>query len=317
MKTNRTPKERADPAGPPPALHLSWTDFYLVLAINREASVAKACRVLGMTHATLLRKLDAIETRLHTRLFERVRGRYTLTAAGVEIENAARAFEPVARAAESRATGQDLRPSGTVRVSVASIVLEHLLPPLLAQFATAFPEVQLELTSARENVSLRRREADVAIRVADDVPQWLVGRKLAELRFRIYGRRTDRTRMPLRPVEALLTQQRWIAFEQDARDLKFERWLADAVPERNVVLRVDRFSHALAMVRAGLGVALLPVFLETVFSDLQPLTEPIPALQTPLWLITHPELRNTARIQVLMRALAPALTNALEERAKG
>ena len=65
------------------------------------------------------------------------------------------------------------------------------------------------------------------------------------------------------------------------------------------------------MVRAGLGIALLPAFLEGSVRDLQPLTEPIAALEMPLWLITHPELRNTARIQVLMHAFAPALENAV------
>lgn len=296
---------------PLPRSRVAWTDFHVVLTVSREGSVAKACTVLGMTHSTLLRKLELIEARLRTRLFERVRGRYTLTPAGHEIEQAARAFEPHARAAESRVLGQDLRPSGDVRVSVASIILDHLLPPILGQFASAFPEVRIELVASRELVSLRRREADVAIRVADEVPQWLVGRKLADLRFKIYGRRRGRTNVALRATEALAAERRWIGFEPDARDLKFDRWLANEVPEKNVVLRVDNFSHALTMVRAGLGIALLPAFLEGCVSDLQPLTAPIAALDTPLWLITHPELRNTTRIQVLMRAIAPALANAV------
>jgi len=112
---------------------MPWTDFHLVRMIARERSVAKACKALGMTHSTLLRKLDQIETRLQARLFERLRGRYTLTPAGQEIDQAARLFEPVAQAAETRVLGHDLLPSGEVRVTVSSIVLHHLLPPLLAQ----------------------------------------------------------------------------------------------------------------------------------------------------------------------------------------
>lgn len=297
-------------AGPP--AHLSWTDFHTVLSIARHGSVARACEALGMTHSTLLRKLDLIETRLKTRLFERVRGRYTLTASGEAIEQAARAFEPIAREAETRAVGQDLRPSGEVRVSVAAILIDHLLPPVLAQFASAFPEVQIELTASREQVSLRRREADVAIRLADEVPEWLVGRQLARMRFAIYGRRQGRMAMPLRKVEALSRERRWIGLERDARDLKFDRWLAAHVPDDRVVLRVDDFNQALAMVRAGLGVALLPAFVERAVAGLQPLTAPIPELETPLWLVTHPELKNTMRVTVLMRAFGPALSHALD-----
>jgi DNA-binding transcriptional LysR family regulator len=290
---------------------MPWTDFHLILCVNREGSVAKACGALGMTHSTLLRKLDLIESRLKTRLFERVRGRYTLTPAGHEIEQAALAFEPLARAAETRARGQDLRPNGHVRVSAASIVIDQLMPPVLAQFASAFPDVQIELTASRDHVSLRRREADVAIRIADEVPDWLVGRKLADLRFKVYGRRRGRSKVPLRSFEQLADERRWISFERDASDMKFDRWLAAAVPDANVLLRIDNFAHAATLVRAGLGVAVLPQFVEGSLPDLQPLSPPIPALDTPLWLVTHPELKNTTRIQVLMRAFGPALANAV------
>ena len=95
-----------------------------------------------MSHVTLLRKLDAIETRLKAKLFERVRGRYTATAAGEELIAAAASMEPLARGAEMRVLGQDLRPSGLVRVTAASIVVDQLLPSVLSQFSAAFPDVR-------------------------------------------------------------------------------------------------------------------------------------------------------------------------------
>ena len=313
MQTRPNTFEAADVGLVSPARpHMPWTDYHVVLSVAREGSVAKASAALGMTHSTLLRKLDQIETRLKTRLFERVRGRYSLTPAGHEIEQAARAFEPIAQAAETRVLGQDLRPTGDVRVSAAPIVIDHLLPPVLVQFASAFPEVRIELAGTREHVSLRRREADVAIRIADAVPDWLVGRKLAELQFKVYSRRRAGANPAPRQVAELTGTRRWIGFERDARDLKFDRWLDAAVPDGSIMLRVDNFGHALTMVRAGLGIALLPAFLEGSVGELQPLTTPIAALRTPLWLITHPELKNTMRIKMLMRAFAPALANAVE-----
>lgn len=291
-------------------LRLNWSDFQTVLTVARHGSVAKAVRPLGMTHSTLLRKLDLIESRLETKLFNRGRLRYTLTAAGHEIERAAREFEPLAIGAEMRASGADLRPSGEVRVSVSSIVIDHLLPSVLAQFRSSFPDVQIELVSTREHVNLRRREADIAIRIADTVPDWLVGRKLADLQFKVFTRKTGRGKLPLQSIDDLTGQRRWIAFERDSHDLKFDRWLAGRVPADQVVLRVDNFSHAANMARAGIGIALLPAFVESSIPDLQPLTDSIEELETPLWLVTHPELKDAARIQVLMRAFGPALANA-------
>jgi DNA-binding transcriptional LysR family regulator len=294
---------------------LAWSDFLLVHEIARHGSVAQATAALGMSHATLLRRLDRIETRLQTPLFERVRGRYALTAAGHEIDQAARAIEPIASAAETRARGRDPRPSGEVRLSTSSIVATHLLPSVLAQFGTAFPDVRIELSTSREHVNLRRRDADVALRIADTVPDWLVGRELGMLRFRVYARRSGRT-AALRDIDELRTQRRWIAFERDALDQKFDRWLNTQVDDARVVLRVDNFNHAAAMARAGLGLALLPSFVEQHLPELQPLTPSLAALDTPLWLVTHPELRHAPRVQVMLRAFAPALANALA-RVKG
>lgn len=290
---------------------LPWSDFLVVHAIARHGSIAKATTSLGMSHATLLRRLEQIETRMQTPLFERVRGQYTLTAAGHEIDQAARAIEPIAMAAETRARGTDPRPSGEVRLNTSSIIATHLLPVVLAQFGTAFPEVRIELSTSRDHVNLRRRDADVALRIADTVPDWLVGRELGLLRFKVYARRSGRTAVALRDAAELSRQRRWIAFERDAVDQKFDRWLASQVEDSNVVLRVDNFTHAAAMARAGLGIALLPTFIEGSLVDLQPLTAPIAELDTPLWLVTHAELRNVPRIQVILRAFGPALANRL------
>ncbi len=299
-------------AAVPARMRLAWSDFHVVLTVARHGSVARASAALAVTHATLLRKLASIEQRLKSRLFDRSRGRYSLTSAGEEVARAAERFEPLAREAEMRVLGQDLRPSGQVRVAVAGIIIDHLLPPILGQFASAFPDVSIELVASREHVSLARREADVAIRVTDRVPDWLIGRKLGELQFKVYGVSRSGLHTPLRSAAELARQRRWISFERDARDLKFDRWLDANVPDSSVVMRVDQFGHALAMVRGGLGVALLPAFLEATCPQLQPLTTAIDELQTPMWLVTHQELRNTMRVKVMMQAFGPALSHLIQ-----
>lgn len=290
---------------------LAWTDFQTVLVVAQCGSVAKACVTLAMSHVTLLRKLDAIETRLKAKLFKRVRGRYTATAAGDAVIAAASSMEPLARDAELRVLGQDLRPSGLVRVTATSILVDQLLPSVLKQFAASFPDVVIEFATSREHAILARREADVAIRISDQVPEWLVGRKLGEIDFCVYELRRKTFQPTPRSVAELVTQRRWISFEHEVRDLKFDRWLDAHVPDASVVLRVDGFSAALAMLRGGLGMCLLPTFLERTCPELKPLCTPIKALRTPLWLLTHQELRQTMRIKVLMQAFGPALANAI------
>lgn len=291
---------------------LAWGDFQLVLVVAEVGQLSKACEVLAMSHVTLLRKLASIETRLKVRLFDRVRGHCQPTAAGAELVEAAQAMAPLAQTAELRVMGQDLRPSGHVRVTAAGILVNQLLLPVLRQFAQSFPDVTLEFTTSRDHHSLARREADVALRVSDSVPDWLIGRQLGQVDFAVYGLKRPRKPTPLQPLAKLLEEKSWIAFERDARDLKFDRWLADELPERSVVIRVDGFDPALALVRAGLGIALLPTFVASSCADIEPLSANIRALRTPLWMITHKDLRDTMRIKVLMQAVGPALAHALK-----
>lgn len=296
---------------------LAWSDFQLVLVVAEIGQLSRACEVLAMSHVTLLRKLAAIETRLKVRLFDRVRGHCQPTAAGAELVEAAQVMAPLAQDAELRVMGQDLRPSGHVRVTAAGILVNQLLLPVLRQFAQAFPDVTLEFTASRDHHSLARREADVALRVSDSVPDWLIGRELGRVDFAVFGLRRPGKPQPLQLLARLLEQRNWIAFERDARDLKFDRWLADHLPERSVVIRADGFDQALAMVRAGLGVALLPAFVAQNSPDIAPLSATIPALRTPLWLITHKDLRDTMRVKVLMQAVGPALAHALKDATAG
>ena len=298
--------------GPRSNTWLSWADFHLVLVVSEIGQLSKACEALAMSHVTLLRKLAAIETRLKVRLFDRVRGHCRPTEAGLELIDAAQAMAPLAQQAELKVMGQDLRPSGHVRVTAAGILVSHLLPQVLHQFAQSFPEVTLEFTASRNHFSLARREADVALRVSDHVPDWLVGRQLAQLDFAIYGLRRAGQASPRQTLSRLVKHARWISFERDARDLKFDRWLEDHVPDSAVAIRVDGFEHALAMLRANLGIALLPTFLENTCPDIERLSNTIDGLRTPLWLITHQDLRNTMRIKVLMQAVGPALAHALK-----
>jgi len=129
---------------------VAWTDFHTVLVVAQYGIVARACGALGTTHSTLLRKLDQIEHRMRTRMFERTRGQYAPTAAGAEMVEVTRGFETLlAIAAETRISGQDLRPHGEVRVSAAPIVIDYLLAPALAQFGSAFPGIQIELSASR------------------------------------------------------------------------------------------------------------------------------------------------------------------------
>ena len=56
----------------------SWDDLRVALAIAREGSIRRAARSLGVSHSTILRRVDALEGATGVQLFERLRRRHAL-----------------------------------------------------------------------------------------------------------------------------------------------------------------------------------------------------------------------------------------------
>src|SRR5205085_9346645 len=116
---------------------LNWDDLRVALAVADAGSLAGAARALNVNHTTALRRLDALEARLNTRLFDRQRGGYLPTDAGELLADEARAIAPRIDDIERRLLGRDLRLSGSVRVTTAFVVMSYLLPRPLAEFVAA------------------------------------------------------------------------------------------------------------------------------------------------------------------------------------
>ena len=266
----------------------------------------------------MLRRIDAIEEKLQTRLFERLRNGYVTTAAGEVLRRTAEQCEPLFAEADRRIAGGDTRLTGGLKVSTGSVIAEYLLPSPLAAFRNEYPDIEVEIQTAREQVDLARRDADVAIRFAARVPDYLVGRILGNVRFRIYARKDapfvqlSEKEPPTEPVERLINAYPWICLGRDARERPYDCWMHEHVPVSSVVIRADHFPTSLALLREGLGVALLPEFMVDGMKGVVALSDPIEELQIPIWILTHPDLRNTARVRAFMQDVGTGIENLLK-----
>lgn len=302
------------------ASRLDWDDLRYVLAVARAGSLSGSARVLAVTHSTMLRRIDAIEAKLQVRLFERSRNGYAPTDAGETLRAVAEQCEPLVAEAERRIVGGDTRLIGTVRLTTAHVLAQFLMPREIAKFHTVHPDIEVEMLTSRERIDLARREADVALRLSAQVPDYLVGRKLGDIRIRVYGWHGSpfmpkRTRKPkLLPIDMLVHEFPWIGFERYAQDRIYDRWLNANVPPSSVIARVDHFPSAFALLHTGIGVALLPEFVAQHSTELVELSAPIDALQTPLWILTHPDLRNTARVRAFMQTVGNSVEQSLNQK---
>jgi len=103
----------------------------------------------------------------------------------------------------------------------------------------------------------------------------------------------------------------WVAFERDASARIYDQWLRQHLARSNVRVRVDIFNAKAAMLRTGIGVGVLPTFMEARHPELMAVSEPIDELAQPVWMLTHPDLRQTARVRAFMQFVGDALVQRL------
>lgn len=285
----------------------SWDDLRSFLAIARAGSLAGAARALGVNHSTIFRRLNALETALDVRLCERLPGGYVLTAAGEEMRATAERVEDEVLGLTRRVAGRDLRPTGTLRVTTTDTVAQGLLGPHLAAFRAAYPGIVVELITGNTFFNLSKREADVALRPSRQAEAAMVGRKLADIAVAIYGARSY-LEVAGRPRDVGdLADHPLISGDETLAHLAATRWLAERVPDSAVALRCNSWLSQVAAARAGIGLAALPCFLGDDQPDLVRILPPEPAMAGELWLLTHPDLRRTARVRAFMDSIAAAL----------
>ncbi|MBB1498121.1 LysR family transcriptional regulator [Paracoccus sp. MC1862] len=276
----------------------NWDDLRLFLAVARAGTLSGAAREIGVNHSTVFRRIGAFEEALGVRLFDRLPSGYALTAAGEAMQESALRVEEEIAALDRRVTGQDLRLSGIVRITTVDMLAQGLLPRHLLAFRRAYPGIEIELTVGNATLNLTRREADVALRVGNQPPETLVGRRVGRLVFAVYGANADGATEPL-------TGQPWIGF--DAEHAPLVRAFAEFLPDVRPAFRVNSVAAAIAAARAGLGLATLPCGVADLEPELRRIA-PLPESFTlDLWLLTHEDLRRTARIRAFLDFMAEAL----------
>ena len=289
----------------------NWDDLRVFLAVARAGSLSGAARSLGVNHSTVFRRIAGLEETLGVRLFERLPTGYALTPAGEETLGIVESIETEVATLDRTVAGQDLRLSGTVRITAVDMIAFWLLPDHLRRFRAAHPGIEVEIVVGNEALNLSRRETDMALRISNSPPETLVGRRVGKLVFAIYGAPDYCASRP----GTDLAQHDWIGF--DSAHAPLTRQLEKLLPGARPAVRSNSVACTIRLATAGLGLALLPCAIADQKPDLIRVAELPDAFGLDLWLLTHEDLRHTARIRAVLEFLTPALAESLKAGGKG
>lgn len=274
---------------------MQWDDLRFLVEIGRGGSLAAASRRLRVDQTTVARRLRALERRLGATLFERIEGRWIATAVGARVLERAQGIEESVAGIQRIAASGRGDVAGLVRVtSVASIAIDYLTPRLAALYAR-HPMLEIELIANNENLSISRREADIAIRLArPDSGDFLI-RKLADCGHALYE---SADRAAARHGDGC-----WVAYQDDLAHTPEMRWLERHREGGRIRFRSNSPQGLAGAIAGGAGRGILPCFVGDASPGLRRIGGREPLLERPLWMLSHREARRQAGVAAVAQWL--------------
>lgn len=271
----------------------NWEDLRLFLAVARAGGLAGAAQAVGVSAATLGRRVTALERSLETRLVEREARGYRLTAAGRDLLDQLEEMDQAARAIDQwRASGRTRR---KIRISAGDWTMR-----LLAGHVEAFwsPEAawQPEFLADLRDRNVARRQIEIGVRNRRPAQEWLAGQKVGTVTFAAYQAAHI-------PASADLG---WAGLVEEEAHVPSALWLKEQ-QDQEITVSVNKTALALPLVRKGLVRMVLPCFVGDAFEDLKAISAPIAALQSERWLVTHHDQRHDPEIRKVVSSLAKFL----------
>ncbi|MFF7707264.1 LysR substrate-binding domain-containing protein [Pseudomonas sp. NPDC007930] len=274
-----------------------WNDLRFFLELQRSGRLLTAAQRLGTTHTTVARHIESIERELGTTLFVQHAQGYELTPAGHALVKHAEAMENAALLAQEAVT-QNITPLGKVRLGVTEGLGVAFLTQRMGLLLARCPGLEIELVAVPRFVSILNREVEISIQLERPQADLLISRKLTDYRLALYASPAYLEQAaPLNSREDL-NQHAWIGYVDDLLFSQELLFLDGFCRSPNVVYRSTSVMAQQIAARAGLGIAVLPIYMARHDPALRRLL-PSETIQRSYWISCRRELQRSVRLRVV------------------
>lgn len=287
----------------PEAHAFNWDDLKYFLAVARTGTLRGGAEAIDVNHTTVTRRLSLMEDHIGGRLFDRSKRGFALTQLGLDLMPYAERAEDEIIALSRTLIGRDAEPAGTVVITMPHALALTSIMDDMARFSDLYPSIDLNLRFTNDIADLARREADVSLRVAHEVGDDVVGRKLVPCSQAAYCTKAYAARVTDTQGEGL----HFIGWNEPDGDTTSDWIAASCYPKATLKHRVSDLIPHVTLAASGMGMAYLACALGDRHPDLirAPFQTPLPYRS--LWLLLHRDLRNTARVRLFVDFLAAAI----------
>jgi DNA-binding transcriptional LysR family regulator len=268
------------------------------LSVARAGQFVAAARQLKIDHATVGRRITALEVSLNARLLERRTTGVALTAAGQRLLAAAERIETEMLQAQAALADTNVELSGIVRVGAPDGLSTYYLARLCAALAERHPAIMIQLVPSPQVVPLSKREVDIAIVLDKPDAGRFVTRKLTDYALGIFG---TRSYLALHPPPASvedLRQHRLIGYVEEYAYSSALNYVRDLYGGSPTAFECASAIGQLEAVRAGLGLGVVHRFIAERHEDLVPVL-PDRRASRAYWIVEHEDLRGLGRVRAV------------------
>ncbi len=279
-----------------------WDEIRTAYQVARLGTVSGAAEVLGVHHATVIRHIDALESRLGAKLFQRHARGYTPTEAGQDLLSVGGRADDQFTQLAGRIKGRGNEVTGDLIItSIAA--LASLVVPALGEFQLDHPELRVQFQTDSRLFRMEYGEAHVAIRAGrpGDSPDNIV-QPFCTSSVGLFAHKNYVEAHGL-PDETNLPEHRFIGSTTENPRPNFLRWLNEQVPPECIVFRTNELATYRYAVKAEMGIGFISRSEALDDPDLIEVLPPLEEWATKLWLVTHMDLHRTAKVQTILRFL--------------
>lgn len=277
---------------------MNWDDVRMFLAVARTGQILAASRRLGVNHATLSRRITALEEDLKTRLLIRRTNGCELTAEGEIFLAAAERMETEMLAAQSQVGRIDSALSGTVRIGAPDGFGVFFLASRLGRLTKRYPELKIQLVPVPRSFSLSQREADIAIGIERPAEGRLVSARLTDYTLGLYASRAYLAEEGAPQGLDDLMAHRRIGYVEDLIYSPSLNYTSEIVRRWDAGFEISSAIGQTEAVRAGAGIGILHNYIARQFPELVRIL-PDKSIERAYWSIFHESARDLARVRMV------------------
>lgn len=277
---------------------MNWDDVRIFLAVARAGQILAASKRLALNHATLSRRLTALEEALGSRLFIRRTNGCELTSEGEGFLASAERMETEMLAAQARLGRTDTAIAGTVRIGAPDGFGVSFLAPRMGLLIERHPELKIQLVPVPRAFSLSSREADIAITLERPEQGRLISSKLTDYTLGLYASRGYAAAHGVPDDAEALKAHRRIGYVEDLIFTPSLNFTWEVMRNWNAGFEISSAIGQTEAVRSGAGIGILHNYIARQYPDLVRVM-PGTSIQRTYWTIFHESARELARIRVV------------------